>query len=187
LSGPDNFVINYAEPKSININQLSSALCLMGDKRVLNAALTIFIGIVIAAASSWITVQLSLRRFRSERWWERKVLAYEKIIGALHDSKAFADNHLKAEYSDRVVPEEKDKELRARSKAAYEEIAKAIDTGSFLLSDEALSRLKQYEKDAKKASDEQSWFEYLHADLVATSNCLKDFIQIAKRDLKAKQ
>ena len=149
-------------------------------------ALAIFTGIVIAAVSSWITVQLSLKRFRSERWWERKAQAYEKIIGALHDSKAFADKHLEAEYGGRKVAEEKDKELRARSKVAHEEIEKAIDTGSFLLSDEALSRLKQYQKDMEKASDTQMWFEYLEEDLAATSNCLKDLIQIAKKDLRAK-
>jgi hypothetical protein len=153
---------------------------------VIDTALAIFTGIVIAAVSSWITVQLSLRRFRSERWWERKVQAYEKLIGAFHGSKAFSDKYLEAEYSGRKISEEKDKELRARSKVALEQIEKAIDTGSFLLSDEALSRLNQYQKDMEKASDTQSWFEYLDADLAATGNCLKDLIQIAKRDLKAK-
>jgi hypothetical protein len=153
---------------------------------VFDTALAILTGIVIAAVSSWITVQLSLRRFRSERWWERKVQAYEKIIGALHDSKAFSDKHLEAEYSGREIGEEKDKELRARSKVAHEEIEKAIDIGSFLLSDEALSRLKQYQKDMEKASDTQMWLEYLEGDLAATSNCLKDLIQIAKKDLRAK-
>ncbi|MBN1364837.1 MAG: hypothetical protein JW976_08535 [Syntrophaceae bacterium] len=151
-----------------------------------DTALAIFTGIVIAAVSSWITVQLSLKRFRSERWWERKAQAYEKIIGALHDSKAFADKHLEAEYRGGKIAEEKDKELRARSKVAHEEIEKAIDTGSFLLSDEALSRLKQYQKDMEKASDTQMWFEYLEGDLAATSNCLKDLIQISKKDLRAK-
>ena len=153
---------------------------------MVNTALAIFAGIVIAAVSSWITVQLSLRRFRSERWWERKVQAYENIIGALHDSKAFSDKYLEAEYNGGEISEEKDKELRARSKVALEEIEKAIDTGSFLLSDEALSRLKQYQKELKKASDTRSWFDYLDTDLAATGNCLKDLIQIAKRDLKAK-
>jgi len=45
-------------------------------------ALSIFTAIVIAAISSWITVQLSLRKFRAERWWERKAEAYSKIIEA---------------------------------------------------------------------------------------------------------
>jgi hypothetical protein len=111
---------------------------------VLDTALVIFTGILIAAVSSWITVQLSLRRFRSERWWERRAAAYERVIEALHDLKVFADNHLEAEYKGREFPEEEDKELRARSKAAHEEVAKTIDIGAFLLSDEALTSVTSH-------------------------------------------
>lgn len=40
----------------------------------------VFIGILIAAASSWITVQLSMRRFRAEWLWKMKADAYSAII-----------------------------------------------------------------------------------------------------------
>ena len=66
---------------------------------------TLSTGVVIAAISSWITVQLSLRRFRTERWWERKAEAYERIIGALHDSKVFASRHADAELQKTELPE----------------------------------------------------------------------------------
>ena len=153
---------------------------------MIDTALAILTGIVIAAVSSWITVQLSLRKFRTERWWEKKAEAYSRIIEALHNSKAFADNHLEAQYSGRDLPAEKDKELRQRSKLAHEEIAKAVDIGAFLLSEEALTRLKQYQKEAGKTEDEKSWFEYLEETWGSTDKCLKDLIKIAKRDLRAK-
>ena len=149
-------------------------------------ALSIFTAIVIAAISSWITVQLSLRKFRAEQWWERKAEAYSKIIEALHNSKAFSDQHLEAEYEARKLPEERSKELRLRAKAAHDEILKNIDVGSFLLSDEALSRLKQYQKEVEQAGKYQMWWQYLEADWSATNECLKDLIEIAKRDLKTK-
>jgi hypothetical protein len=119
---------------------------------MLEALMTLLTGIVIAVVSAWVTVQLSLRRFRTERWWKRKVQAYERVIAAIHDSKAFSDEHLEAAMNGVQISEEKDKELRARSKVAHDEIARAIDMGAFLLSDEALSRLKQYRKDESKAS-----------------------------------
>jgi hypothetical protein len=153
---------------------------------MLDFVLALLTGIVIAAVSSWITVQLSLRRFRTERWWERKVEAYERIISALHDAKAFAETHLHADMQQRDVPDDVAKDLRDRSKLAQDEIAKAIDIGAFLLSKEALSRLKQHKKDEAKASEQRMWFEYLDADWAATDECLKDLIEIAKRDLKAK-
>jgi hypothetical protein len=151
---------------------------------MLEGLTTLVTGIVIAVVSAWITVQLSLRRYRTERWWERKVQAYERVIGALHDAKAFAEDHLNAEYRGRDLSKEEDEKLRARSKVAQEEIAKAIDMGAFLLSDEALERLKQYRKDENKTSEEQSWVEYLDADRGVTDNCLKDLIRIAKKDLQ---
>ncbi len=37
----------------------------------------IFTGIIIAVVSSWITVQLSLKKFQKEKLWERKLEAYK--------------------------------------------------------------------------------------------------------------
>ncbi len=49
-------------------------------------SLNILTGIVIAVISSLIATHLALKRFRTEKWWERKVDAYLKIIEALHNS-----------------------------------------------------------------------------------------------------
>ena len=59
--------------------------------------LKVLSGIAIAAISSWITVQLSKHKFRSERWWEKKVGAYERVIEAFHNSKKFDAEHMSAE------------------------------------------------------------------------------------------
>jgi hypothetical protein len=147
-------------------------------------AINVLTGIVIAAVSAWIAVQLSLRRFRAEKWWERKVDAYSRIIEALHNSKTWTDEHLDAESHAREIPEEKEKELTGRARAAHDEIRKAINVGGFLLSDEALNRLRQFEKESNKKHD--SWVDYLESDSAATDNCLKDIIEIAKNDLGTK-
>jgi len=144
----------------------------------------ILTGIIIATASAWITVQLSLRRFRTERWWERKVESYTNVIEALHNSKAFASYHLKT--SGREIPEERDKELRSRTREANDEILKATDVGAFILSEKALTRLRKYKNEEEEASEIRDWYGYLIADLEATEGCLKDFIEIAKKDLKTR-
>ena len=74
---------------------------------MINAGWAIIGGIIVGAVSAWITVQLSLRKFRTEKWWELKVEAYSKIIGALHNSKAFADEHLNAHNRGYKISEEK--------------------------------------------------------------------------------
>jgi len=153
---------------------------------MVNFVYTLLTGILIAAASSWITVQLSLRKFRIEQWWGKRVAAYERVIEALHHSKAFSDVHLDALYDGRDVPDELDKELRVKSKEARREIERAADISGFLLGDEARSRLKQYQKDSNHAKETSSWHEYLEKDWAAVNSCLEDIIEIANKDLKTK-
>jgi hypothetical protein len=67
--------------------------------------------VAIAAFSSWITVYLSRNKFRSERWWEKKVAAYERVIDAFHKSKKFDSEHLRAEQLDITLDEARKTEL----------------------------------------------------------------------------
>ncbi len=146
--------------------------------------LKFIVGIAIATLSSFITVRLSLARFRTEKWWEKKVSAYEQVIEAFHGSKKFATEHMDAEFKGKELPKERDEELRAIAKVARDEILKATDIGAFILSDEALNILKDYEKESDKLSDCHSWIEYLDTDLGITDKYMKKIISEAKRDLQ---
>ena len=146
--------------------------------------LDILTTIMVAAVSAWIAVHLSLRRFRTEKWWEKRVLAYERLIEAFHHSKAFSESHLKAAQQGREISKERDKELRSKAEEAEREIRKAVDLGGFLLGKEARARLRQYISDRRYASESDGWDDYLLRDLDATDTCLRDLIKIARRDLR---
>ena len=141
-------------------------------------------GAVIAIATAWVTVQLSLKQFRTERWWERKIEAYSDLLGHLHDAKSFAEENMEADYRNKELTEDEQNVLRAKSRKADEEIYRAMDVGAFYLSETAINRLKKFKKDASKATNTTSWTEYLINDYSAADNCLKDMIEIAKNDLK---
>jgi hypothetical protein len=145
--------------------------------------LKILAAIFIAAISSWITVQLSLKRFRSERWWEKKVEAYSNLIEVLHNSKAFI-HHLNESMKGDRLSEERFNELQKRYKVAKDEIFKSGDIGAFLLSPEAINRLRQYQKEDNEAL-KKGFLEGLPFSCAATDACLNDIIEIARRDLKA--
>jgi hypothetical protein len=152
----------------------------------MSTSLNLFTSLIVAVISALITASLSLRRFRREKWWERKVDAYSKVIEALHNSKAFASHHLKALGRDEDVPEETDNELRRRANLAHDEILKTMDVGALLLSKEALVRIKQYKKDAEEIPLELSWPDALREDWAINDKCFKDLIEIARKDLKIK-
>lgn len=114
----------------------------------MDAIIQILVGIVIAAVTSLITVRLSREKFRSERWWEKKISAYERVIDAFHFDKKFSAEHLEAE--DRELPKDREKELEKHAEQARDEMRRASDIGSFLLSPKALEILARYEADAAK-------------------------------------
>lgn len=146
--------------------------------------LTILTAILIAGATSWITVQLSLRQFRAQKWWERKADAYVHILDALHKSKKFSDEHLEAEYKAREVHEERDIELRKLAKESREEILRAVDVGAFLLCDEAMETLNEYERQVDKLHEYKAWYEYIDAANTINHRTLKKLIPIARKDLQ---
>lgn len=150
---------------------------------MIETIIKILSAIAIAGASSWITVQLSRHKFRTEKWWEKKVSAYERVIDAFHSSKKFTSEHLDAEYKGHEVEESRDQELRSLAKKARDEILRSHDVGSFILSPNSLQILEQYEEASEKLSECHSWQEYLHLDWKVTDQHMKEFIAEAKRDL----
>lgn len=145
--------------------------------------LTILTGVAIAGLSSWITVHLSLKRFRTEKWWEMRADAYSRLLGTIHDAKAFAEEHLEADIQGLEISKEEDKELREKSQKAEAEIYRAMDVGAFYLSVEAINRLKAYKNHPRDDNVDHSWGAYLVSEHVATDSCLKDMIKIARKDL----
>ena len=144
----------------------------------------ILTAIAIAAVSSWITVQLSRHKFQTERWWEKKVAAYESVIEAFHKSKKFSIEHMKAVEIGSEMNELYDLELRKLAEDAREEISKARDIGSFILSEVALDILACYETESINAPREDTWYDCLQADFDRVNKYMKEFIAEAKLDLK---
>jgi len=140
--------------------------------------------LAIAIFSAWLTVKLSLKRFRTERLWDRKVVAYERVIEAFHKSKKFSSEHLDAEYINRELSTERDSELRRLAQEAHEEIKRTADIGSFTLSKNALKLLEDYSRESGDIDGIDSWQEHLVHDYSVTDKYMKLFIEEAKLDLE---
>ncbi len=147
-------------------------------------ALQAFSAILISLFSAWVTVKLSQRKFRAERLWDRKVVAYERVIEAFHKSKKFSSEHLDAEYLNREVSEDRKNELRKLADEAREEILRTADIGSFTLSTHALTLLSQYQQESANEEGIYSWQDHLEHDYGVTEKYLKLFIEEAKQDLE---
>lgn len=94
---------------------------------------------------------------------EKNVQSYEFVIDVFHGTKKFALEHMDAVYKGREVEETRDAELRRRSRDARDEISRAFDIDSFVLSDDALKALARYEAASDSMPLQETWFEYRHA------------------------
>lgn len=142
----------------------------------------IFISILVAV----ITVKLSLKKFRSEKWWEKKTEAYSKIVDALHQLKNYCEQKLPAEYGEPSLSSEKEKELGQQYQTAYRELVKALDVGSFIITDEAVKILETYQNRPELNYYENPLCDIIECDLKYIKECLRDFKLAAKKDLGIK-
>lgn len=140
--------------------------------------------LVVALLSAWVTVQLAYRRFRKEKWWERKFDTYDRVIDALYRTKEVWDNDLTAAARGSNLSEEEQESQFAQYDHAKRDIERAVALGEYVLGTAARIRLKEYRRRITRTAGED-WLQSLLDSADATSECLDDLIQLARQDLGA--
>jgi hypothetical protein len=143
----------------------------------------LFSSVLVALLTSWLTVYFALRRFQSEKWFERRVEAYTKVIEALHSMKNCTERQLRAEERGNDIPNEI--ELISSYDKGLADLRRLTDMGSLIFSSEAIEVLDTLNAELKTATDEQSWWEHLDAEGYAISKSLVKLRLVAKKDLNA--
>lgn len=123
-------------------------------------------------------------RFKSERWWERKIEAYSRIIEAISDLVYYYQQSYNAEIYAIQHSDEKRLEINAHWNKGNLEIRKASNVGAFIISQEAEEILKEYWNRTKEGLDSSDWFGRLEFDYTSAEACLKKFVICAKKDLR---
>ena len=149
--------------------------------------LAIIPGLIIAIVTAYITVQLSLKQFYSEQWWQQKATAYSEIILALFHIKQSIDIEIfKIEEGIEFSSDERQKELGERSASGYETINKAVAYGSFAISDEASDCISKFNKEIRNPHQPGDWFDAIQKKSKLIEKCINQIREYAKRDLRKK-
>jgi len=127
---------------------------------------------------------LANRNFRSQRWWERKVDAYTRVIESLSDMLEYYSELADAEMTEREISDERKVELEANWKVGRRAVRKAANLGAFLFSPEVEAALREFEKHSSKR--QKSYFEYLDENCAAVRACLESIVAQSKRDLRVR-
>ena len=149
--------------------------------------LKIFPGIITAIFASYLAAKWSLKKFYSEKWWERKERAYAEIIDALYDLVQYCEIK-KEDYGQGTgYSEKKETEFRERYDQAYWKIKKATDIGTFVVSPKAESILMELRNRPRLNWDENPPFDIYEEDYRSHRDALNKIVQVAKYDLNAKK
>ena len=149
--------------------------------------LSITSGLLIAIVIAIVTVRLSLQRFRSERWWERKFEVYSTIIESLFHIQNYLAEESVSEMEIRELHKEKRDELRGHYSESLDSITKAGAIGAFIISNEAAICLSDCLRSLGSSYQRAlSVTDALQLDLATVKDCSTKMQAYAQKDLGVK-
>jgi hypothetical protein len=143
----------------------------------------IVVGVLVGSFSAFVSTQLALRRYRSERWWDKKYDAYLVVLNSLHSLLQNIDAYSRELERDTSATTEQAAERAIRYKNSIEEIERHITLGTFLLRDDAVEALNQLKSGLEDANHVGSLWEYLEASDVAYRAALSKIRKAAGKEL----
>jgi hypothetical protein len=138
----------------------------------------------VAVFASILSVNLAMRRFYSEKWWERKAEAYSRIVEELYHVLNSLDTCLVYFDQREELPQEDQNEINRLSNQAYKELYKAECIGAFIISDDVANALSQMREKEKNLSLDDPMELRLRARSNIVSECLNTVKSLARKELK---
>jgi hypothetical protein len=140
---------------------------------LLNLGVSLLVAVVTAHLAAW----LALRRFQSERWWEKKFDVYSAILRALYELSDLYSKELEGELEDpSVVPLE--------YQAIDKDFSQVLGLGDFIISAEAIKELQLIRQ--KLGRDPMLHQLYYIEGRKAIRDGLEHIRRIAKEDMKGR-
>ena len=147
---------------------------------------TILSSLFVAVCTAVVTVRLSVHRFYTEWWWERKADAYSRIVEALHYAMEDRSEQSHESMTQQHIPEEREKRLSEDYARASRELNKATGIGAFIISDEVADALAKLQNRRRLDPKDCPWFEICNDEFGAYKKTLAEVKKLARKELKGK-
>jgi hypothetical protein len=141
-------------------------------------------GLFISVLTALVTVRLSIRQFRSERWWEKKWDAYSQIMKQLTLLEFSYGSWYDDAVSARALNDESKAILREQHHQAEESIGMAAAAGSFVVSKESARVLADLVKEFDKHAAGEHWVDEIGRHYQSTVTSIARIREHAKADLR---
>nr|EKU8015373.1 hypothetical protein [Acinetobacter baumannii] len=141
-------------------------------------------GTVIAIVSSYLTSIWTMKKFYTEKWWDRKEQAYTEIINALYDMIQFYKVYKEDYGQDDFISDERATDLRQKYSDGIRKLYRATDLATLYVSEEAVNVLVKLRN--REILDQRSnpLWEVYELEYKYYNQSLTQLLIIAKKDLK---
>ena len=139
---------------------------------------------IAALIASW----LALRKFRTEKYWEMRLQAYNELLNALEKMFSYVDASLLDAMHEKTINDDDRELLRSNWKEGKEHVEKTRRIGRLLISEEARQVIdidKKF-KEANKDVPIDDWFSNMDNEWGVLRDVIDEFITQSKKDLGLK-
>jgi nitrogen fixation/metabolism regulation signal transduction histidine kinase len=142
--------------------------------------------IVVSILTSYITVNLSLKQFYSQRWWDKKEAEYTQIMHELACLKlCFRDWYGSLFYNKEMMEQDSEK-LNETYKKARVSLARISAMGTFVISKETVTALDDLLTQFNQEAPRGDPFAALESDYKTVEQCIIKVQECAQKDLQKK-
>jgi len=141
--------------------------------------------ILVAIITAFFTVQISLRKFSTQKWWERREQTYSEIVGILSSLLVSIGNWEEDVLKIRKLDEEERKKLFSKLQHEKEKIELLAREGAFRISKKSNEALHTLVKSLNQYGEHE--MEGIEIQWKAISECLGIITQEAEKDLGLKK
>lgn len=142
--------------------------------------------IAISAGAAFLAAKLAAKRFREDKWWEKKMAAYAELVEALHEMKWPPSEHFDAAIEGRDISEDESRALWNEFKAGRRKVWRLAEGSSFLISPTVMEAVREMEAELADARSAHTWEEHLDNQYGAVENCLKKIKELGAEELGVK-
>lgn len=144
---------------------------------------TLTTAIVVAIPTSLISASLAIRRYRTERWWDKKADCYVDTVNAMDNIIRFCDIYLDEALDGKVPTDITRKELADRFHKGKRLLQTQTNIGHLLMSEDAYKDLLSLDLALSQAEREEDIAKQIAGIRGEVEDCLYSFIPHAKNDL----
>ncbi len=166
----------------------------------MNYVYQLLIGLVSGLFGAWIAMFFGLRRFYSEKWWEKRAATFIELTDGIYQIKVLQEYYSELnlykyegpeEYPDFVeLNDEQLREMKLSAARAKSLIKKYSHVGQLLITDSASELLRNYLDEEKRVDYDVHYRGWDTDDaekhlLSMTNRLFENMLEISRKELKA--